>query len=157
MKLISESLLDAITQQARENPRRRMNHNLHDSMDAPVHRLLNALEPDTYLPPHRHTDKDETYLVLRGSLTTFFFDEAGRVTEKICLTPPKRQLWSGDSCRYLAQLGGGRDGYGNLRSEERTLSPVGWGRPCCLGARCFGRRSCESLLEKDAQSLKILP
>ena len=35
-------------------------------MDAPIHRLLNALEPGTYLPPHRHTDKEETYLVLHG-------------------------------------------------------------------------------------------
>lgn len=89
MKLITEELLDTVTAQAKENPRLRMNYNLHTTMDAPVHRMLNALEPDTYLPPHRHTDKDETYLVLRGSLLAFFYDEVGNVTEKVCLNPVK--------------------------------------------------------------------
>ena len=65
MKLITEELLDTVTSQAKENSRLRMNYNFHASMDAPIHRLLNALEPGTYLPPHRHTDKEETYLVLR--------------------------------------------------------------------------------------------
>lgn len=89
MKLITEELLDTVTTQAKENFRLRMNHNLHATMDAPIHRMLNALEPGTYLPPHRHTDKDETYLVLRGSLLVFFYDEKGNVTEKVCLNPAK--------------------------------------------------------------------
>ena len=54
MKLITEELLDTVTSQAKENSRLRMNYNFHASMDAPIHRLLNALEPGTYLPPHRH-------------------------------------------------------------------------------------------------------
>ncbi len=87
MKLITEELLDIVTAQAKENSRLRMNHNFHATMDAPIHRLLNALEPGTYLPPHRHTDKEETYLVLRGSLLAFFYDEEGNVTEKVCLHP----------------------------------------------------------------------
>ena len=72
MKLITEELLDTVTSRAKENSRLRMNYNFHASMDAPIHRLLNALEPGTYLPPHRHTDKEETYLVLRGSLLAFW-------------------------------------------------------------------------------------
>lgn len=87
MKLITEELLDAVTSQAKENSRLRMNYNFHATMDAPIHRLLNALEPGTYLPPHRHRDKEETYLVLRGSLLAFFYDEAGDVTEKVLLNP----------------------------------------------------------------------
>ena len=87
MKLITEELLDTVTSQAKENSRLRMNYNFHASMDAPIHRLLNALEPGTYLPPHRHTDKEETYLVLRGSLLAFFYDDAGNVTDKVCLNP----------------------------------------------------------------------
>lgn len=87
MKLITEELLNTVTAQAKDNPRLRMNHNFHATMDAPIHRLLNALEPGTYLPPHRHTDKDETYLVLRGSLLAFFYDEVGNVIEKVCLNP----------------------------------------------------------------------
>ena len=62
MKLITEELLDTVTSQAKENSRLRMNYNFHASMDAPIHRLLNALEPGTYLPPHRHTDKFLPYL-----------------------------------------------------------------------------------------------
>lgn len=87
MKLITEELLDMVTSQAKENPRLRMNYNFHESMDASVHRLLNALEPGTYLPPHRHADKEETYLVLRGSLLAFYYDDAGNVIEKVCLNP----------------------------------------------------------------------
>lgn len=87
MNLITEELLDTVTLQAKENPRLRMNYNFHTAMDAPIHRLLNALEPGTYLPPHRHVDKEETYLVLRGSLMAFFYDEAGNMTERVCLNP----------------------------------------------------------------------
>ncbi len=56
-------------------------------MDAPIHRLLNALEPGTYLPPHRHTGKEETYLVLRGSLLAFFYDDAGNPLDKVLPDP----------------------------------------------------------------------
>lgn len=87
MKLITEELLDTVTSRAKANSRLRMNYNFHASMDAPIHRLLNALEPGTYLPPHRHTGKEETYLVLRGSLLAFFYDDAGNVTDKVCLNP----------------------------------------------------------------------
>ncbi|MDR0988445.1 MAG: WbuC family cupin fold metalloprotein [Prevotellaceae bacterium] len=87
MKIISEQLLDEITHQAQHNPRLRMNHNLHETVNDPIQRLLNAVEPNTYLPPHRHADKEETYLVLRGSLITFFFDDEGNVTGSICLSP----------------------------------------------------------------------
>ena len=89
VKIISEELLNKVSKQAQENERLRMNYNFHESMDAPIHRLLNALEPGTYLPPHRHSnpDKEEIYLVLRGKLYAFFFDNDGHVTEKILLSP----------------------------------------------------------------------
>lgn len=91
MKLITEDLLNTVTDQAKENARLRMNHNFHDSMDAPIHRMLNALEPGTYLPPHRHKnpDKEEIYLILRGDLVAILFDEEGNPAEKINLNPSK--------------------------------------------------------------------
>ncbi|MBP6066014.1 WbuC family cupin fold metalloprotein [Bacteroides sp.] len=91
MKLITKDLLDSVTNQAKENPRLRMNYNFHESMDAPIHRMLNALEPGTYLPPHRHKnpDKEEIYLILRGSLMAILFDEEGNPIEKINLDPSK--------------------------------------------------------------------
>nr|WP_302830116.1 WbuC family cupin fold metalloprotein [uncultured Bacteroides sp.] len=87
MKLITEELLNKVTSQAKVNPRLRMNYNFHASMDEPVHRMLNALEPDTYLPPHRHVDKEETYLLLRGSMWVLFYDDYGNVTDKVLLNP----------------------------------------------------------------------
>ena len=89
MKYITEKLLDEVSTQAKANERLRMNYNFHDSMDASMQRLLNALEPGTYLPPHRHKDpdKEEIYLVLRGALFAFIFDEEGNVVEKRELNP----------------------------------------------------------------------
>ena len=68
MKLITEELLNEVTAQAKANPRLRMNYNLHTSMDAPVHRLINAQEPGTYLQPHRHTDKEQVEAFIRHLL-----------------------------------------------------------------------------------------
>lgn len=87
MKLITETLLDEVTAQARKSLRLRMNYNFHETMEAPIHRMLNALEPGTYLVPHRHPDKEEVYLVLRGSLLAFLFDEEGKVMVKETLNP----------------------------------------------------------------------
>ena len=80
--LIDERLLDAVCAEARASPRRRKNHNFHAGNDHPAHRLLNAMEADSYIPPHCHLDalKDETMLVLRGRLGLMLFDAAGTVT-----------------------------------------------------------------------------
>ncbi len=91
MKLITEKLLNEVSNQAKQNERLRMNYNFHESMDEPIHRLLNALEPDTYLPPHRHSnpDKEEVYLVLRGSLLAITFDDNGTILTSDILSPAK--------------------------------------------------------------------
>ena len=68
MQLINSILLNEVTKQAQESPRLRMNHNFHDSLDAKAQRLLNALEPGTILPIHRHPHTAETYLLLRGKI-----------------------------------------------------------------------------------------
>lgn len=75
MKLIDELLLNEITQQACDSPRLRMNHNLHASLDDKVQRLLNAMEPGTKLPIHRHKFTDETYIILRGKLDVKVYSE----------------------------------------------------------------------------------
>ena len=64
MKIINEALLDETTGRAKQSPRLRMNYNFHERLDDPVNRLLNALEPGTYLRPHRHLNpaKDEIFL-----------------------------------------------------------------------------------------------
>ena len=80
VKFVDAALLDAVSERARAAPRRRMNHNLHRDDDV-VHRLLNAMEPDSYVMPHRHLDpaKAETILVLRGRFGLVLFDAHGQV------------------------------------------------------------------------------
>ena len=87
MKIIDSELLDGICKQAKETPRLRMNYNLHAELDEPVQRLLNALEPGTEIPVHRHRHSDETYLVMRGSLFVMLFDENKKMLNKVLLDP----------------------------------------------------------------------
>ena len=79
MKIIDKQLLDKTSEQAKQSPRLRMNYNFHERLDDPVNRLLNAMEPDTYIRPHRHLnpDKDEIFLLLRGKAVVFIFDDQG--------------------------------------------------------------------------------
>ena len=75
--------LDALTARARDSKRRRMNLNFHDRGTHPANRLLNAVEPDSYVRPHRHLkpDKEETFVVVRGAFGIALFDDEGNITE----------------------------------------------------------------------------
>lgn len=86
--LIDEALLDAVSAEARSHPRLRRNRNFHPDDSAPGQRLLNAIEPGSYVMPHRHLDphKDETMVVLRGRLGLVIFDERGAVLRAVCLS-----------------------------------------------------------------------
>lgn len=81
MKMIDEKLLDEVTRQAQESPRLRMNYNLHDSLEAKAQRLLNALEPGTILPVHRHPHTAETYVLLRGKIKVMYYNDRKEETE----------------------------------------------------------------------------
>lgn len=70
--ILDDKLLDEVTARAKTSERLRMNFNLHDSLDAKAQRLLNALEPGTALPVHRHPHTDETYVILRGRFDVIF-------------------------------------------------------------------------------------
>lgn len=91
MKIIDSELLDSVSRQSVESPRLRMNYNLHDSLDAKAQRLLNALEPGTELPIHRHLHTSETYILLRGSLLVKFYNESKELidSETLNLTQGK--------------------------------------------------------------------
>ncbi len=97
MKLINEKLLDETTEKAKQSPRLRINYNFHESLDDPINRLINAMEPDTYLRPHRHKnpDKNEVFLMLRGSAALFLFDDDGNITEQVILDP-KAGIYGGE-------------------------------------------------------------
>ena len=89
IQLIDQALLDDVAVAAETSQRRRKNYNFHVSETASSHRLLNAMEPDSYIPPHCHLDasKDETIVVVRGKFGVVEFDQAGNVTGKTVLAP----------------------------------------------------------------------
>lgn len=74
--------LEELSRSAAGGSRRRLNRNLHE-MDDPVHRLLNAIEPGSWVRPHRHLDppRTETLLVVSGALGVVLFDDDGTVTD----------------------------------------------------------------------------
>lgn len=84
MQIIDDPLLDELTTRARQSPRRRMNHNLHASYAEPCQRLLNAMEPGSYVRPHRHLTppKPECFLAVRGRLAALIFTDDG-IIERI--------------------------------------------------------------------------
>jgi hypothetical protein len=86
MMIIDKSLLDSVTSGAKESNRLRMNYNFHDSLDAPCQRLLNALEPGTIVPIHRHQHTSETYILLRGKLRMMFYNDQKEVIEETILS-----------------------------------------------------------------------
>lgn len=85
IRLIDRKLLDEVSSEARNSPRQRKNRNFHASDDALAHRLLNAVEPGSYIAPHRHlaATKNETFIVLRGRIGLVLFDDAGKVVQTI--------------------------------------------------------------------------
>jgi len=87
LQIVDRELLDALSAAARTAPRLRKNHNLHQSDASACHRLLNAVEPGSYIRPHRHLDpeKDESFVLLRGCLGVLTFDAAGEVTGSVLL------------------------------------------------------------------------
>lgn len=79
---IDDALLGAVSAAAKASPRKRRNHNFHHREAEPCNRLLNAIEPGSYVAPHRHldADKDETFVVVRGVFGLIVFDDQGNVS-----------------------------------------------------------------------------
>jgi len=85
---ITQALLDDLTAKAKESPRLRMNLDLRDSAEDTSQRMLNAIEPGSPLPIHRHQKTSETVICLRGRLVEEFYDDLERTcTERIELSP----------------------------------------------------------------------
>ena len=85
---ITQALLDDLTAKAKASPRRRMNMDLRNGIDDKSQRMLNAIEPESIVPIHRHQQSSETVVCLRGRVVEEYYDELERVcTEAIELTP----------------------------------------------------------------------
>lgn len=85
---ITQELLDKLSGEAKASPRLRMNYDLRDSGTDQSQRMLNAIEPGSIIPIHRHRDSSETVVCLRGRIVEEYYDELDRTcTESIELTP----------------------------------------------------------------------
>ena len=85
---INNALLDQLAEQAKASPRLRMNYDLRNSPEDGSQRMLNAIEPGSPLPIHRHKYTSETVVCLRGRIVEEFYDELERIcTDRIELTP----------------------------------------------------------------------
>lgn len=111
MKIIDSRLLDKVSAEAKASPRLRMNrwtserrdqagldyskrgggnakrnYNFHQSLDELCHRMLNAVEPETEIPIHRHPDKDESFVILRGKVRVTTHNDDGSIIEDVVLS-----------------------------------------------------------------------
>lgn len=85
--IIDKTILDNLTAQAKESSRLRMNLDLRNSPDDLSQRMLNAIEPGTVLPIHRHRTSSETVVCLRGHFEEYFYDADGKLTRIIDMVP----------------------------------------------------------------------
>lgn len=83
--IIDQQLLDTVSAQAAASPRLRMNHDLRTTPADTSQRMLNAIEPGTVLPVHRHMDSSETCVVIRGRAEEVFYDDNGVETERVLM------------------------------------------------------------------------
>lgn len=83
--VVDKKLLDELTEQAKASPRLRQAMDLRNSPEDLSQRMLNALEPGTVMPIHRHHGSSETVVILRGKIRWIFYDDNGKETERVVL------------------------------------------------------------------------
>lgn len=88
MKVMGQEDFNQICKQARDHSRRRKNYNVHPQLSDPVQRLFNAIEPYSYVQPHRHcgTDAWETFVLIQGEAVVLIFDDDGTILHRAHLT-----------------------------------------------------------------------
>lgn len=85
--IIDQHILDDLTAQAKASPRLRINLDLRNSSSDNSQRMLNAIEPGTVMPIHRHRTSSETVVCIRGHFEEYFYDENGVLTDTIDMVP----------------------------------------------------------------------
>ena len=124
--IIDNKLLDELTERAKTSPRLRMNYDLRNSPEDQSQRMLNAIEPGTVMPIHRHCTSSETVLCVRGHFEEYLYDENGILTDTYDMVPgglivcvPKGQWHSLKSLENGTVLFECKDGaYAPLRPDE---------------------------------------
>ncbi|MBF0121130.1 MAG: WbuC family cupin fold metalloprotein [Desulfobacterales bacterium] len=82
MKFITKKLIDDLVLKSGESHRRRMNINFHENHSELVQRMIVATKIDTYFRPHKHINKSEFALVIRGYYDLLLFDDCGNVMQR---------------------------------------------------------------------------
>ncbi len=84
---IDSARMSNLISNAQESERKRKNHNFHSDYDDPINRMLYAIEPFSYIRPHKHEnpDKREVFIILRGKIAVVFFKPNGDISEHVCL------------------------------------------------------------------------
>ena len=109
--IIDKNLLDQVSAQAKASPRLRMNFNFHQSLEDKCHRMLNAVEPGTVVPIHRHPTKDESFVILRGKIRVTTHNDDGSIIEDVVLSQESGNygvdipLWQFCSYIFVPQWG----------------------------------------------------
>lgn len=85
--VITKEILDELTEKAKVNPRLRQGMDLRNSPKDLSQRMLNALEPGTIMPIHRHKETSETCVCIRGHFEEYFYDDNGKLTDTIDMLP----------------------------------------------------------------------
>ncbi len=91
MKRINQDIISQTSERAKQAERKRMNYNFHPQLDDAVQRMLNALEPETYIRPHRHVnpEKAEVFILLQGKMLAVEFDDYGQIQDSQILDAEK--------------------------------------------------------------------
>jgi cupin fold WbuC family metalloprotein len=94
MKTINSLLFTALSSAAKTSPRLRQHHNFHEKLDEPCQRLLIAMEPGSYLQPHRHLryPKPEMFVALRGAIGVLTFSDTGDVVGAVAISPNRETV-----------------------------------------------------------------
>ncbi len=85
--IIDKTLLDTLSSQAKANPRLRQSYDLRNTPEDNSQRMLNALEPGTVMPIHRHRKSSESIAIIRGKMIMRFYDGNGNVTDEFVMAP----------------------------------------------------------------------
>lgn len=85
--VVDNKILDELTAMAKESPRLRCNLDMRNSAEDQSQRMLNALEPGTVMPIHRHMETSETCICIRGHFQEYFYDKEGNLTDTIDMVP----------------------------------------------------------------------
>lgn len=116
--LIDNKLLSALSAQAKANPRLRQAMDLRNSPEDQSQRMLNAMEPGTVMPIHRHRASTESVVILRGKIQWIFYDDNGVETERVTLVANgeprmlnvERDRWHSLVCLESAVIFESKDG-----------------------------------------------